>query len=252
MNRHQFLAALHQIVRPRTYLEIGVDDGKSLTLSRVPSIGIDPAFKVTKEIATDVQLARVTSDEFFARRDPLARLPRATLDLAFIDGMHLAEFALRDFMNVERFCTPGSVVVLDDMLSRNVDEAARDRHTGPWTGDVYKVMTALRTYRPDLITLEVNTVGSGVGLVLLPDPSSTALAPVYDQLVVDMVRPDPQDVPPEVLTRSRAIDPQTIVDSPVWPQFVRLRDRPLRPASAAEFRALFATAPWSSPSGVSR
>lgn len=251
MNRHQFLAALHKVLRPRTYLEIGVDDGKSLTLSRVPSIAIDPAFRVTREIATDVQLARVTSDEFFARRDPLAHLPRPCLDLAFIDGMHLAEFALRDFMNIERFCEPGSVIVLDDMLSRNIDEAARDRHTGPWTGDVYKVMTALRTHRPDLVSLEVNTVGSGVGLVLLPDPSSTALAGVYDQLVGEMVVPDPQDVPVEVLTRSRAINPQAVIDSPFWAQFVHLRDR-RRGARAADFRNLLSTAAWASPARTSR
>lgn len=251
MNRHQFLAALHKVLRPRTYLEIGVDDGKSLALSRVPTIAIDPAFRVTREITTDVQLARVTSDEFFGRRDPLARLPRPRLDLAFIDGMHLAEFALRDFMNIERFCTPGSVVVFDDMLSRNIDEAARDRHTGPWTGDVYKVMTALRTHRPDLISLEVNTVGSGVGLVLLPDPSSTALARVYDQLVGEMVVPDPQDVPVEVLRRTRAINPQKVIDSPIWAQFVHLRDR-RRPSTAADYRAVLATTAWAAAAMTSR
>ena len=52
-----------------------------------------------------------------------------TLDLAFIDGMHLFEYALRDFINVERFADWSSVIVFDDMLPRNVDEAARDRHT---------------------------------------------------------------------------------------------------------------------------
>ena len=30
--------------------------------------------------------------------------PAPTLDLVFIDGMHLFEYALRDFMNVERYC----------------------------------------------------------------------------------------------------------------------------------------------------
>ena len=44
MNRHQFLAALHQRVRPRTYLETGVHRGESLTLSHAQSIGVDPDF----------------------------------------------------------------------------------------------------------------------------------------------------------------------------------------------------------------
>ncbi len=242
-NRHQFLAALHELVRPRTYLEIGVNDGRSLTLSRVPTVGVDPAFKVTSEIRTNIHLARSTSDEFFARRDPLAHLPMPVLDLAFIDGMHLSDFTLRDFMNVERFCKPGSVIILDDMLSRNIDEAARLRHTGPWTGDVYKVLTALRELRPDLITLEVNTVGSGVGMVLLPDPTSTVLLEHYDRLVGEMVSPDPQDVPAEVLGRTRAVDPDVIAASPIWADWVHLRNRHRR-TDAAEYRSLLAGQTW--------
>ena len=42
MRRHEFLGHLHRTVAPRTYLEIGVSDGRSLTLATVPSIGIDP------------------------------------------------------------------------------------------------------------------------------------------------------------------------------------------------------------------
>ena len=58
-----------------------------------------------------------------------------SLDLSFIDGMHLFEYVLRDFMNVERFSRWDTAIVLDDMLPRDVDEAARDRHTssGPAT-----------------------------------------------------------------------------------------------------------------------
>ena len=243
MNRHEFLAALHRVVGPRTYLETGVSDGQSLTLSRVPSVGIDPAFSVTREISTDVHLVRATSDEFFARRDPLARLPRPVIDLAFIDGMHLAEFALRDFMNIERYSAPSTVIVFDDTLSRNVDEAARDRHTGPWTGDVYKVVHALRQLRPDLITLQVGTKGSGTAMVVLPDAASTVLIENYDRLVAEMVAPDPQDVPEDVLGRTDAVDPQEIVDSPIWEHLRHLRDR-RRSTAAAEFEALYASAPW--------
>ena len=53
------------------------------------------------------------------------------LDLVFVDGMHLFEFALRDFMNVERHADWWSVIVFDDILPRDVDEAARERHTVP-------------------------------------------------------------------------------------------------------------------------
>jgi hypothetical protein len=243
LSRHEFLTSLHRVLRPRTYLEIGTRDGASLTYSRVPSIAIDPEFLINREIAADVQLVRGTSDEFFARKDPLAHLPIPVIDYAFIDGMHLSDFALRDFMNVERWSGPGSVIVFDDMLSRNIDEAARKRFTGPWTGDVYKAFEALRRLRPDLITLEVNTSGSGTGIVLMPDPASTVLNQAYDQLVADMVTPDPQDVPAAVLNRTYAVDPEQIIESPIWPQLIHLRNRH-RPTDAASFRELYATQPW--------
>ena len=168
MNRHQFLAQLHKLTRPRTYLEIGIQNGHSIALTRVPSIGIDPEFSIEAEIQADVHLARTTSDEFFTRAHPLAHLPEPVVDLAFIDGMHLSEYVVRDYLAVERFTIPSSVVVFDDMLPRSVDEAARRRHTQFWTGDVYKALEALRQFRPDLTVIEVATEGTGTARGALP------------------------------------------------------------------------------------
>ena len=166
MERHELLAALHQTLRPRNYLEIGVDRGDSLALSRVPSIGIDPAFSVEHEVNTDVQLVRATSDDYFSVNNPTKRLGDNPLDLVFIDGMHLAEFALRDFIYVESYSAPTSVIVFDDMLPRNPVEAARQRLTTAWTGDVFKVTTVLRSLRPDLVVLEVDTSPTGTVVVI--------------------------------------------------------------------------------------
>jgi hypothetical protein len=225
VNRHQFLTALHQRLRPRTYLETGVNLGQSLTLSRVPSIGIDPEFSVTQELHADVQLVRTTSDEFFARKNPIAHLPVPVIDLAFIDGMHLSEYALRDYLAVERFTRPTSVIVFDDMLPRSIDEAARHRHTHAWTGDVYKAAQALRDLCPELIVVEVDTKPTGVVVVLLPDASRDGALPGYDDWLDVAMAPDPQDVPVEVLTRSRALDPEALLDSKGWSSLVHLRRR---------------------------
>ncbi len=112
--------------------------GHSLGAARCPSIGIDPAFNINTEVHTEVHLFRTTSDEYFARADPLAPVQGEPFDLAFIDGMHLFEFALRDFINAERFSRPGGVIVFDDVLPRNADESARVRITSAWTGDVFR------------------------------------------------------------------------------------------------------------------
>jgi predicted O-methyltransferase YrrM len=230
-SRHELLTALHQQLQPRTYLEIGVHTGSSLALSRTTSIGVDPAYTITKEIACDVQLHRTTSDEFFSRPDPVAFFDGVPVDLAFIDGMHLAEAALRDFMNVERHMSHAGVVVLDDMLPRNSLEAARNRRTAAWAGDVFKVAGILRTYRPDLTITPVNASPTGTVVVLGLDPTSRVLNDNYDAVLAVCLAPDPQVVPVEVLTRTHAVDPVTFMASPVWAGLVELRTKTVNRAA---------------------
>ena len=246
MNRHEFLRQLHAIARPRNYLEIGVNDGRSLSLSRTPSIAVDPGFRITTPIRCDLHLVKATSDNFFARpkpiahlqsgrnpfrnlrrgRPPLARYRGGTiLDLSFIDGMHLFEFVLRDFMNVERYSDWTSLIVLDDVLPRNVDEAARDRHTSAWTGDVFRVMDVLREHRPDLILLPMDTEPTGVLVVLGADPANDVLRDRYERLVAETVIADPQAVPVEIIERSGAVRPKRFLASPILPLLVKRRGR---------------------------
>ena len=240
MQRHDLLKRLHELLEPRTYLEIGVSTGASMSRSRARSIGVDPAFHVKRELLCDLHLVRATSDEFFAREHPLAHFDEPLIDLAFIDGMHLAEYALRDFINTERFTHAASVIVIDDMLPRNVPEADRDRSRprsdNAWAGDVYKVLEPLRAARPDLVCLEVDTAPTGTVVVLLPDAASTTLLSSYDDLVEAFVVSDPQDVPNEILTRSRAIAPEALLAAPIWDDLRRLReveDSRARPEVAA-------------------
>ncbi|MGW0598702.1 class I SAM-dependent methyltransferase [Streptomyces sp. NPDC002776] len=244
MKRHEFLKELHKVTANRNYLEIGVNDGRSLKLSRVPSIAVDPAFKVVTEIRCDVHLVKATSDDFFARANPLAHLKggrhpvrnlrrgrspvghwrRTTLDLSFIDGMHLFEYALRDFINVEKYSDWASVIVFDDMLPRNLDEAARDRHTGAWTGDVYKLTEILARHRPDLVTVLVDTQPTGQLVVFGADPHNTVLRDKYDEIVAEYDVPDPQKVPETILDRTRAVRPETLLGASFWRPLARARN----------------------------
>jgi hypothetical protein len=240
VRRHDLLLRLHELLQPRNYLEIGVSTGASLSRSRARSIGVDPAFHIERELLCELHLVRATSDEFFARAHPLAHFDEPVADLAFVDGMHLAEYALRDFINTERYTHAASVIVIDDMLPRNVPEADRDRgrsRSGPaWAGDVYKLLGPLRDLRPDVVCLEVDTTPTGTVVVLLPDPSSTTLLTAYDDLVEAFVVPDPQQVPDEILTRSRAISADALLEAPIWAELRRLReldDAQARPAVSA-------------------
>ena len=115
--------------------------------------------------------------------------------------MHLFEYALRDLFHTERHTRWTSVMVLDDMLPRSVDEAARDRHTDAWTGDVFKVAATLAEYRPDLLCVAVDTPPTGQLLIFGADSRSTVLPDAYDRIHAKYVVPDPQQVPQDVLTR---------------------------------------------------
>jgi predicted O-methyltransferase YrrM len=224
MSRHELLQALHDRTQPRTYLEIGIRTGNSMALSRTRSIGVDPFFKIDKPIQCDVQLIKATSDDFFAGDNPLAHFDGVPVDLAFIDGMHLSEFALRDFINIEPFMADTGVVVLDDVLPRNGLEAARDRKTEPWTGDVYKVVETLRRTRPDLVVLLVNTAPTGTAVVIGVDKTSTLLKDAYPAEEAYLTRPDPQTPPQEYLDRSIALEPAVLLESPVWDLLVTIRN----------------------------
>ncbi len=80
--------------------------------------------------------------------------------------------------------------------------------------------------RPDLLCLEIDTQPTGIAIVLLPDSSSTARTAAYDDLVEAYAVPDPQDIPDEVLRRSRAVHPARVLEAPIWDELRRLRELP--------------------------
>jgi hypothetical protein len=219
-----FLRDTHRRLQPRRYLEIGVRWGHSLGVSRCVSVGIDPAFSIESELHTEVELFRTTSDEYFSRPDPLAPVGGLPFDLTFIDGMHLFEFALRDFIHAERHSSATGVVILDDVLPRNAAEAARDRVTSAWTGDVYPILPVLEKYRPDVLTVPVGTQPTGLLMVLGLDPTSTTLSDHYDEIMAEFRSPDPQPVPQTILDRSFVQDPRRVLASPLLDVIAEARD----------------------------
>jgi hypothetical protein len=174
---YRTLQRLQEVVRPATYLEIGVRKGDSLALATTASvaIGVDPAPIPSGPVAANAKIFATTSDDFFAACDLDAELGGRGLDLAFIDGMHLFEFVLRDLANVERRSTPATVVVLHDCLPVDARSAERDRSTSLWTGDVWKVVPVLLRHRPDLRLTVLDAPPSGLVIVEGLDASSRVL-----------------------------------------------------------------------------
>jgi hypothetical protein len=190
-----FLRHLHATLRPQTYLEIGTQTGGSLKLAECRSIAIDVNFKLNLPEAVGrkpiCHFFQMTSDAFFRDHDPAALLG-GPIDLAFLDGLHLFEFLLRDFANVERYCRPNSVVLLHDCLPPAIGTTTRKMNSPVqkaglypnfWAGDVWKVIPILREYRPDLRIFPFNATPTGIVAVTNLAPGNTDIAKNYFEIV---------------------------------------------------------------------
>ena len=187
---YDLLAEIHRRRQPRAYLEIGVATGKSLALARTgtTTLGIDPATATTESLIyhspeNRPQLYKETSDDFFAMRDVVKEMGRPCFDVAFIDGLHHFDQVLRDFINVEKYAGPDSVILIHDCLPINAQVATRERTTAFWTGDVWKVIPVLLAVRPDLEVVTLPLPPSGVALIRRLDPASRILERQYAALV---------------------------------------------------------------------
>jgi hypothetical protein len=212
MTRHQFLAELHEVLRPKVYLDIGVQAGYSLTLAGPDTFAyaVDPVLDhVSVPIrAREVHWAAVPSDLFFAARaqDPSPRL----VDFASIDGMHLFEYALRDFMGCERLAAPCCVVAFDDVCPYNASLATRIQPPGDWTGDVWKIRRILDEHRPDLTTVLVDTFPTGTLLAWGLNPASTVLRDRYAAIEAEWLAVG-DAVPTEIITE-RGVQPRLAIE----------------------------------------
>ncbi|MFC3322106.1 class I SAM-dependent methyltransferase [Mesorhizobium cantuariense] len=201
------LSLIHKILRPRNYLEIGCRFGHSLALSEAPSIGVDPDYEIRVPLRAPTRLFAETSDIFFQR--DVASLMGGPIDLAFIDGMHNAEFALRDFINCERTSHAEGVIVIDDVLPRDIAHASRVRNTQVWTGDVYKLVAILRKFRPDLIVETYDVEIKGICVVSGLRPGDTTLMDAYPDIEASILRGDYQPETIEEIARVVAPHPTT-------------------------------------------
>jgi hypothetical protein len=211
VTRHEFLAQLHGLVEPVHYLEIGVQYGYGLATAQPGTlvIGVDPNPLVNQVLpaAATTKVHPVTSDHYFAAPE---LHPDPPIDLAFIDGLHLFEAALRDFMGVELHGHRRTVVLFDDTLPRNHQEAAREMCPGDWTGDVWKLIPILTDHRPDLLVLPVDTWPTGTLLVFGLDPQNAILHDAYEAIEEQYLGVD--KVPDTILNRIDAWRPEKAVE----------------------------------------
>ena len=185
--KHDLLRSLHELIRPKSYLEIGVQTGRSLVQCRAGTmaVGVDPhpqLHLISEPFLNPYSVHKMTSDEFFASHLVEAYAP---YDFVFIDGMHLIEYVLRDFSNSVERSHSRTIIAVDDVLPYSIDIAGRDALPGDWTGDVWKLTSILYAHTSLKVVL-VDVAPTGLLLIMGVNPED-------DRLTVDH-QPQDEDV----------------------------------------------------------
>ncbi len=181
VSRRDVIQRCIEALGARTYLEIGVSDGRCFAAVQAPTrIGVDPIAPAPLVVAElgkpGVVYVSRTSDSFFETEAP--RLLPDGVEVVFIDGLHTWAQAYRDCVNSLEYLNPDGVILLHDCLPRNegqamvasspqeaatLAEAQGVPFDWAWTGDVWKAIVALRQH-PDLSTCVLDC-DRGVGVV---------------------------------------------------------------------------------------
>ncbi|MBL9050209.1 MAG: class I SAM-dependent methyltransferase [Tabrizicola sp.] len=194
LNYYRFLKSLHRQVLFDWYLEVGCRAGLSFAPVRGKTIAVDPYFRAELNIIGQkpaLHVFQATSDDFFA--GGFLRRNGIKLGAAFLDGMHLFEYLLRDFINTEANADPNGVIMLHDCVPFSFEMTTRDLENlpnGPWTGDVWKLIPILQAYRPDLKLTVLDCRPTGVVCISNLNPKSQVLRKRYEKIVAEYLETD--------------------------------------------------------------
>jgi hypothetical protein len=168
-----FFRFLNAQLQPASYFEIGTQLGVSASTFQCEVVCVDPHFRLTEDLLAHRPAAhfyRMNSDEYFKKHDLRSIFPLGP-DIAFLDGMHRADYLLRDFLNTELLCHERSLILLHDCVPVNSrmtlrdhfpGEASEGKYAGWWTGDVWKVVPTLKKFRPDLQIRLIDAAPTGL------------------------------------------------------------------------------------------
>ena len=151
------------------YLEIGVEYGECFNeVHFLSKVGVDPDPKFIPKNRQELFL--ITSDDYFKQYlndsdsvdsvdsdDCIENITKPIFDVIFIDGMHQAEYVVKDIINSSKVLSNNGLIFIDDILPFNYNEQLKIpirhyyengilKYGETWTGDVWKVIYWLLKY----------------------------------------------------------------------------------------------------------
>jgi hypothetical protein len=187
--RNSWLDRFFTVLSPEIAIVIGIGEGGSLARVRPPTraIGIGPNPSLTCQPKAETHIFPESSDAFFARGGLDELLGQVPLGVAVIDGSHLFEQALRDFIHLEPYCGPRSVILLPNTVPLDEATQSRVRHTQFHTGDVWKTVLCLKHFHSDLEVFTIPTPLTGLTVVTGFGAQARVPADRYDEAVARFI-----------------------------------------------------------------
>ena len=151
MNRTQIINYLAVKFNYKSYLEIGIGNGKNFSnVSIENKVSVDPN---AERSATFI----MTSDHYFS-------ISTDTFDIIFIDGLHHSPQVYRDIINSLSKLNDNGTIVCHDMIPLCEVMQKIPREVNCWTGDCWRSFVKLRSEERKLSMCVVDT-DFGVGLI---------------------------------------------------------------------------------------
>lgn len=196
MNRLIAIQKIIDKIKANTYVEIGVRDGAVINKVRAPYMyGIDPCFSLSRNDKVkkifhllNFKAIDLTSDEFFEKQLP-SRIQKYGIDVAFVDGLHTYQQALKDVENSLKHLNENGFIIMHDCnpisaagaypmkesFSEIEEYIRKEKPEGwnwNWNGDVWKALVHLRITHDDL---QIFTVDADWGLGIVKKGPSEKL-----------------------------------------------------------------------------
>lgn len=190
MNRTEVIQQIINKKMARSYLEIGVYNGKNFfPIKAWRKIAVDPLFQIEGKkrlkwlfknfYNIGAKYHETTSDNYFANATGTK-----PFDVIFIDGLHTYAQSLKDVINSLNILADNGVIIMHDCSPPHEDAAFPAQSldhadslnlpgwTGEWCGDVWKTICYLRSFRKDLQVFVLDC-DFGVGIITKGNPSSS-------------------------------------------------------------------------------
>jgi hypothetical protein len=182
MDRIQVIQYLLNIIDGKTYLEIGVEYGKSFCpIAAQRKIAVDPipaSAQVRQHMLQHLNATyyQMTSDMFFTNKSHI--LNDRKIDVAFIDGSHKYPQPLTDVENCLKYLNKNGIIVLHDCnpLTESAavswpEPGANESADWVWNGNVWKTIVYLRSCRNDINVFVLNC-DYGLGIISKGEPEN--------------------------------------------------------------------------------